>query len=60
MITQKQLDLEVADRLENFANNLSHSADISQGRMDYIEYCNLLSALRYAVAMLRSEGNKNE
>ena len=55
---QKEFDLEIADRLENFANNLSHSADISQGRMDYMEYCNLQSALRYAIAVLRTRGEE--
>ena len=53
-MTQKDLDLEVADRLDDFASNLSRNADI-RGKMDELEYLNIVSALRYAIASLRTE-----
>lgn len=53
MPTQKELDLEVADRLEDFTSNLSTLADI-RGKMSEVEYLNIVSALRYAIATLRS------
>jgi len=54
MPTQKDLDLEVADKLDDFTSNLSRYADI-RGKMDELEYMNLVSALRYAIASLRSD-----
>ena len=51
-MTQKDLDLETANRLEDFTNNLSKHADI-RGTMDEMEYLNIVSALRYAIAILR-------
>ena len=53
-IIQKDLDLEVANRLEDFTNNLSTLADI-RGKLNEVEYANLVSALRYAIASLRTE-----
>lgn len=54
-MTQKEADLEIANRLENYADKLVQDFDITEGKMTYIEYCNLLSALRYAIATLRSD-----
>ena len=57
MPTQKELDLEIADRLEDFTSNLSTLADI-RGKMSEVEYLNIVSALRYAIATLRSTHNE--
>ena len=57
MVTQKELDLEVADRLDDFASNLSKNADI-RGKMNDMEYYNIITALRYAVASLRTENRQ--
>ena len=56
-MTQKDLDREVADRLDDFASNLSRNADI-RGKMDEVEYLNVISALRYAIATLRTEDRR--
>lgn len=63
MPTQKDLDLEVADRLENFVTKLSKRyevynalKDVNNINVDETEYSNLISALRYAIASLRSNG----
>ena len=56
-MTQKDLDLEVADRLDDFASNLLRNADI-RGKMDELEYLNIVSALRYAIASLRTENRQ--
>ena len=55
MPTQKDLDLEVADRLENFVTKLSER-DVNNINIDETEYNNLISALRYAIASLRGNG----
>lgn len=57
-MTQKELDLEVANILEDFVCNLSENADI-RGKMDYVTLINLKAKLRYAIASLRME-RKNE
>ena len=56
-MTQKDLDLETADRLENFTNNLSKHADI-RGTMSEMDYLNIVCALRYAIAHLRTGNDK--
>ena len=56
-MTQKDLDKEMADRLDDFASNLSRNADI-RGKMDEVEYLNILTALRYAIASLRTENRR--
>lgn len=53
-MTQKELDLKCADRLEDLARFLHHDDSISQGKMSYTDYENYISALRYAIATLRS------
>lgn len=58
-ITQKSLDLEVADRLDYYASKLSGGTDIKEGRLSYEEYLNILSALRYAISRLRG-GSDND
>lgn len=60
-ITQKKLDLEVADRLDNYVSKLEQSDEIASGKMSVAEYSNLVSALRYAIATLRGgRDNGNE
>lgn len=57
MSTQKELDLEVADRLENFVTSLSERYSMVKefkDNLDEVEYLNIVSALRYAIATLRS------
>ena len=63
MTTQKDLDLEMADKLENFVTKLSERyevykalKDVNSIDVDETEYNNLISALRYAIASLRSNG----
>ena len=51
-MTRKELDLEMANRLEGLAFNLSKNADI-RGKMDEVQYQNIIVALRYAIASLR-------
>ena len=53
-MTQRDLDLETADRLEDFTNNLSKHADI-RGTMSEMDYLNICIALRYAIEHLRKE-----
>lgn len=54
MPTQKELDLEVADRIEDLICTLSEGYGISKGKLSAAEFANLTSTLRYAVAKLRS------
>lgn len=54
MPTQKELDLEVADRIEDLVSTLAQGYSISKRVLSASEYCNLTSALRYAVSTLRS------
>ena len=50
---QTGIESEMADRLENLANNLAKSDDISSGRMTSEDYINNICALRYATGVLR-------
>ena len=50
-ITKKKLDLEVADRLDDYVSKLE------RGKMSVVEYSNLVSALRYAISTLRGGSN---
>lgn len=56
-MTQRDLDLETADRLEDFTNNLSKHADI-RGILSEMDYLNIVCALRYAIASLRTGEKK--
>ena len=47
------IELEMAGRLENLANNLAQTDDISSGRMTSEDYINSICALRYAIGVLR-------
>ena len=53
-MTQKELDLEVADRIEDLISTLVQGYSISKSVLSNTEYINLTSALRYAVSTLRS------
>lgn len=53
---QTGIESEMADRLDNLANNLAKSDDISSGRMTSEEYINTICALRYAIGVLRGIG----
>lgn len=54
MSTQKELDLEVADRIEDLVSTLAQGYGISKSVLSTTEYLNLTSALRYAISTLRS------
>ena len=64
-VTQKDLDLEVADRLDTLASKLSLLYP-KEGTEKVILYCestdteylNFISALRYAVSSLRTENKE--
>ena len=60
-ITQKELDLEVADRLDDYVSKLEKGYKKANSKMSVAEYCNLVSALRYAISTLRGGlNNGNE
>lgn len=63
-MTQKDLDLEVADRLDDFASKLSPIYLSEENFSEHVvlyyvgnetECFNIISALRYAIASLRTE-----
>lgn len=51
-MTQKELDLEVANRLENLANELPNMTQLSE-----TEIFNFTAALNYAITTLRGNDN---
>lgn len=54
MPTQKELDLEVADRLEDLVTTLAQGYSVSRRNMGQTEWLNLVSTIRYAIGALRS------
>ena len=54
MTTQKELDLEVADRLDDLISPLAQGYSISRRSMSHAEWLNLVSTIRYAIGALRS------
>ena len=51
-MTQKDLDLQVANRLEKFNVILP---TLIAGKMEDVEFANISSALEYAITSLRTE-----
>lgn len=49
--------LSVADILDDYASKLDQSDEIATGKMSLEEYITLISALRFAISVLRG-GNK--